>query len=578
MAYFTKEYHVIYADDFFYNFTGKQVGNKLTDLFHPYELLEFTEAVEKLQPGENVRLITYLKGLDNKYHLTDVHVFNRQEIVEEQEVYYCQISNLLGMESRFTSLNDNTNKYREFLSMYNDYLFDYDFDADMFTVLSYDSSRSNVFTRGSFEEVKNRIGSNLDDPAVAASFYEFMDKIKDAHEGFNYETTAPSLADTNVMVQYYISTKVIYKHNRGKLAIGIIKFDSPDSNLAYYERPEGKDFFTGLLNKKASQAKVKDIISNESGYHYMIVMDVDNFKSINDNYGHLYGDEVILRIATIINKAVLGRGIVGRFGGDEFFIFTNSINSEMQLRSMLTYLRKTLRQEFVKDFGSEGITCSMGVSLYPKDGKTYDELFNKADKSLYIAKEKGKNRYIIYDPMKHGAVEDESGRINTGLLGVGRATGEVATCLSNILIRLTRLSSKNEFNEELANVIEVLGIDGIRVYRRSESYIYTAVGPYKDISKIEPHVFSGNMIKLFAGRSYMSVSKVNHIEHLEEEICHAHDDSGIGGFYACMNETVTGDTVMIFYDNIDRKCSFSQTEREFMILLSGVIAGIIEDI
>ncbi|MFR4336963.1 MAG: GGDEF domain-containing protein [Lachnospira pectinoschiza] len=79
--------------------------------------------------------------------------------------------------------------------------------------------------------------------------------------------------------------------------------------------------------------------------HYMAMIDIDNFKNVNDTYGHLYGDKVILKVAAIINSALNGRGIVGRFGGDEFFIFTNWITKESQLRSILTFIKQKVRAE-----------------------------------------------------------------------------------------------------------------------------------------------------------------------------------------------------------------------------------------
>lgn len=106
-----------------------------------------------------------------------------------------------------------------------------------------------------------------------------------------------------------------------------------------------KDFFTGLLNKRACKEYVQDSIATNKDIHYMAMIDIDNFKNVNDTYGHLYGDKVILKVAAIINSALNGRGIVGRFGGDEFFIFTNWITKESQLRSILTFIKQKVRAE-----------------------------------------------------------------------------------------------------------------------------------------------------------------------------------------------------------------------------------------
>ena len=86
-----------------------------------------------------------------------------------------------------------------------------------------------------------------------------------------------------------------------------------------------------------------------------------------------------------------------RFGGDEFYLFTNNVEAEDNLRIFLTAARQQIRYTFEKKHPELHVTLSIGVSLYPDDGRTYDELFQKADKCLYIAKSRGKNRFIIYD-------------------------------------------------------------------------------------------------------------------------------------------------------------------------------------
>ena len=125
------------------------------------------------------------------------------------------------------------------------------------------------------------------------------------------------------------------------------------------------------------------------------LFDVDNFKSINDTYGHLFGDEVLSKIATILNANLNGRGIAGRFGGDEFYIFTSNIKDTEDLRILLTTMRKELQYAFDSRIDEFGVTLSVGVSEYPKDGNNYEILFKKADKCLYLARKRKKPFYYL---------------------------------------------------------------------------------------------------------------------------------------------------------------------------------------
>jgi diguanylate cyclase (GGDEF)-like protein len=261
------------------------------------------------------------------------------------------------------------------------------------------------------------------------------------------------------LVVYNIDCKLTYKNNRDRVVIGIIKSIDKQNEVSYYATQEGKDFFTGLLNKRACKEYVQDSIATNKDIHYMAMIDIDNFKNVNDTYGHLYGDKVILKVAAIINSALNGRGIVGRFGGDEFFIFTNWITKESQLRSILTFIKQKVRAELGQGENSCDVTLSMGVCKYPDNGSDYDSLFNKADKCLYIAKNKGKNRYIIYDAQKHGDFLDDMGRKGFSMAPIKK--GEtLAQEVADMSINLIKNGS-SVLDNVLQRACKAFEIDGI---------------------------------------------------------------------------------------------------------------------
>ncbi len=127
----------------------------------------------------------------------------------------------------------------------------------------------------------------------------------------------------------------------------------------------------------------------------LIVLDIDNFKRINDTYGHMYGDAVIAMAAGSI-KATLDEGdIMGRFGGDEFFVFIDNVEAE-ELEKKLENIRQSVLKMRLDANDENDISCSIGVAL-GKGGDEYDELFRQADSALYKAKENGKNRFEYFD-------------------------------------------------------------------------------------------------------------------------------------------------------------------------------------
>ncbi len=181
------------------------------------------------------------------------------------------------------------------------------------------------------------------------------------------------------------------------------------SNLEYSQAEISEkanlDFGMQVLNKETITTMAKAAMKNggKTGV-YLCIIDIDNFKQVNDIYGHLYGDEVLLRVASIIKEVVGKSGNIGRIGGDEIMVFFDTGLTHAEVRTKLKTIREHVAASYVTTNNERLVTVSIGVSKYPDDAVTYDDIFTIADKMLYLAKEKGKNRYIIYTPELHGNV------------------------------------------------------------------------------------------------------------------------------------------------------------------------------
>ena len=164
---------------------------------------------------------------------------------------------------------------------------------------------------------------------------------------------------------------------------------------------------TGILDKasiKDYTMKVLSELDSVKNMTWLAIMDIDDFKHINDSYGHAYGDKVLRIVAETFHHYLSGIGEVGRFGGDEFFVCIKDATEET-IRDIFRLAREEVMNKTKPDVEEEnGVTMSIGTVSCPLNGKDYDTLFGKADKALYIAKGKGKNRYIIYREEMHGSV------------------------------------------------------------------------------------------------------------------------------------------------------------------------------
>lgn len=161
------------------------------------------------------------------------------------------------------------------------------------------------------------------------------------------------------------------------------------------------DLLTGLYNKIATERKIKEHMAehpDEMGL--LFVLDIDNFKKINDTMGHAFGDEVLRTLGWRIKAEFRATDIVGRTGGDEFTIFLCNMKTEEIIRAEASRVER-----FFKDFkAGESVkysaTASIGAAIFPTDAKDFEGLYKAADKALYVAKKRGKNQLAFYGDTK----------------------------------------------------------------------------------------------------------------------------------------------------------------------------------
>lgn len=153
---------------------------------------------------------------------------------------------------------------------------------------------------------------------------------------------------------------------------------------------------------------VDKLISEKKPFS-LIIIDIDNFKQMNDNYGHQVGDLILQETANNIIDAVGDNGLVGRYGGDEFIIVDKVHTDYDSMHAFLVDLymkeeNRVFRTDLKIDQLQIFITGTIGAANFPNDATDYDDLFNKADKALYRGKMKGRNCFIIYLAAKHANI------------------------------------------------------------------------------------------------------------------------------------------------------------------------------
>lgn len=162
-----------------------------------------------------------------------------------------------------------------------------------------------------------------------------------------------------------------------------------EQELAFAAR---MDKMTMLLNRETTMARIRDILEKEPDkMHALFMMDVDNFKNLNDTLGHQAGDEFLTALALQMKSGFRESDVVGRIGGDEFFMLMRNVPGREAAVKKAELLMEAVRS-ICADYPDIAVSGSIGISLYPEMGTTLEELYKKADEALYEAKRKGKNQ------------------------------------------------------------------------------------------------------------------------------------------------------------------------------------------
>lgn len=165
----------------------------------------------------------------------------------------------------------------------------------------------------------------------------------------------------------------------------------------YLREQMQKDSLTGLLNKAATQEQIRDMLQKDpEGTFAFFILDVDNFKCVNDRVGHAMGDSVLLEFARTIKSQFASGDVVGRIGGDEFAVFV-PVPDKQAAQQKARELVDALRQKTSAEAENCEVTTSIGVAVAPFAGRDFETLYKNADTALYQTKKNGKDGCTVYN-------------------------------------------------------------------------------------------------------------------------------------------------------------------------------------
>lgn len=447
-------YDVLSADTEFYAFMRDRLYFTFDRLVDPKDIDSLNE---KVRNSYKDRFLLRLVDMDESRILC----LARIEETTKEEVVNVELLRVEDSIASINRLNREIDIKNAIIELYNDYCIEYDVEADyvkVYSVCKFEQS----YMEGSFEEFGKFVKSKLSDENNGEA-EQFLNALRAGTRSFCVSVTGDAIRESAEYASITFKCSAYYSGPQYVYAVGYIHVSNEIESNA--RREMERDSLTGVLSKaEITNLAINTIDVKKIKNVSIAIIDLDYFKKVNDTFGHRVGDEVLCQVASVIENEVSDTGVVGRIGGDEFFVIFYEAYDLETMRERLRSIKNIVGATFADENGTKpNITLSIGCAAYPKDADNYEDLFMLADFSLYRAKEKGRNRYIIYDVEKHGTLEEikQRGRIVDKINNRGDMSPGDILC-----VLLDRVYNGPEYPIEqlLDDIVINFGIQRIMVY------------------------------------------------------------------------------------------------------------------
>ena len=469
LASFDDKYNIFVSNKSFTSYLGSEElrSFKITDYIHPDDVESFKKFVEdkSFTGGEEV---FRLKKKNNGWHYNVVRIHTEKGMVENRRNIGVEIIDINESVGDYETAMDSLSRVRLLMSLTDEFAFIYDKATNMFKMFKYDRFNRIILYDMDIDQWKREMLSKsyvkYDEKAMLDTLVLNMKTYADS---FSIKMNCAIRTQSDIFEAVRFIGTVHNESSGNKIIVGRVVSDESVGHASTAMEIMNElqyDSLTGVYNKKTITEYAKKRISEEKEKRIVIaILDVDHFKSVNDTFGHLYGDKVLARVGGRLKEIVGEDGVIGRIGGDEFMIVFNGLDDDQVLRGMLRAIRTQIKWEFAEDFENLSITCSIGASIFPVNGRDYEDLFKKADCCLYIAKEKGRDRYVFFRDEMHRASYEAM--LNQNQLNAMKNPREIRE-LKNVasFMENAMTDSRKAILDAMRHMKDTFGIDNINIY------------------------------------------------------------------------------------------------------------------
>lgn len=421
--------------------------------------------ISLLRGGEEV---FRLKKKNNEWRYNIMRIHTEKGMIENRRNIGVEIIDIDESVGDYETAMDSLSRVRLLMSLTDEFAFIYDKETNMFKMFKYDRFNRIILYDMDIDQWKREMLSKgyvkYDEKAMLDTLVLNMKTYADS---FSIKMNCAIRTQSDIFEAVRFIGTVHNESSGNKIIVGRVVSDESVGHASTAMEIMNElqyDSLTGVYNKKTITEYAKKRLAEEKEKRIVIaILDVDHFKSVNDTFGHLYGDKVLARVGGRLKEIVGEDGVIGRIGGDEFMIVFNGLDDDQVLRGMLRAIRTQIKWEFAEDFENLSITCSIGASIFPVNGRDYESLFKKADCCLYIAKEKGRDRYVFFrDEMHRASYEAMLNKSQLNAMNNPREIRELKNIASFMESAVT--DSRKAVLDAMRHMKDTFGIDNINIY------------------------------------------------------------------------------------------------------------------
>ena len=525
LASFDDKYNIFVSNKSFTSYLGSEElrSFKITDYIHPDDVESFKKFVEdkSFTGGEEV---FRLKKKNNGWHYNVVRIHTEKGMVENRRNIGVEIIDIDESVGDYETAMDSLSRVRLLMSLTDEFAFIYDKATNMFKMFKYDRFNRIILYDMDIDQWKREMLSKsyvkYDEKAMLDTLVLNMKTYADS---FSIKMNCAIRTQSDIFEAVRFIGTVHNESSGNKIIVGRVVSDESVGHASTSMEIMNElqyDSLTGVYNKKTITEYAKKRISEEKEKRIVIaILDVDHFKSVNDTFGHLYGDKVLARVGGRLKEIVGEDGVIGRIGGDEFMIVFNGLDDDQVLRGMLRAIRTQIKWEFAEDFENLSITCSIGASIFPVNGRDYEDLFKKADCCLYIAKEKGRDRYVFFRDEMHRASYEAM--LNQNQLNAMKNPREIRE-LKNVasFMENAMTDSRKAILDAMRHMKDTFGIDNINIYYGEGMKKVYSFGSDIPEAKDAMYVFSEEFQKLMGeNERFMQIGFADTFSDITPDFC-----------------------------------------------------------